>query len=90
MTWVPGLLLFAFQSYLEGFGWFRYNLWLASAIFLSCVLWIVLLTMMSLALSAWIKWRMAASGALFASFIIPASRYAYDQRAVPDTVEPNL
>ncbi len=73
ITWVPGLLLFAFQSYLEGFGWFSYNLWLASAIFLSCVLWIVLLTMMSLALSAWIKWRMAASGALFASFIIPGA-----------------
>lgn len=73
VTWVPGLLLFLFQSYLEGFGWFGFNLWIANAIFLSCVLWIVLLTMLSLALSAWIKWRMAASGAVFASFIIPAA-----------------
>ena len=73
ITWVPGLLLFAFQSYLEGFGWLRYNLWLANAIFFSCFLWIVLLTLMSLALSAWIKWRIAASGALFASFIIPTA-----------------
>ena len=73
ITWVPGLLLFAFQSYLEGFGWFRLNLWLANGIFLSCLLWIVLLTLLSLALSAWIKWRIAASGALFAAFIIPTA-----------------
>jgi ABC-2 type transport system permease protein len=73
ITWVPGLLLFAFQSYLEGFGWFRYNLWIANAIFFSCVLWIVLLTLVSLALSAWIKWRIAASGALFATFVIPTA-----------------
>src|SRR6476659_9861686 len=32
MTWVPQLLLFLFQSYLEGFAWFRANLWMASAI----------------------------------------------------------
>jgi len=73
ITWVPGLLLFVFHSYLEGFGWLRYNLWLANAIFFSCFLWIVLLTLLSLALSAWIKWRIAASGALFASFIVPAA-----------------
>ena len=30
ITWAPGLLLFLFQSYLEGFGWFSDNLWIAS------------------------------------------------------------
>src|SRR5918993_4056157 len=34
MTWVPQLFLFLFQSYLEGFAWFRSNLWIASAIFI--------------------------------------------------------
>jgi len=33
--------------------------------------WIVTLTLLVLALSAWIKWRVAASAALFAVFIIP-------------------
>jgi ABC-2 type transport system permease protein len=71
ITWVPGLLLFIFQSYLEGFGWLTANLWIANAVFVGSVLWIVLLTLFSLALSAWIKWRVAASGALFALLTIP-------------------
>src|SRR5262245_14512217 len=32
ITWIPQLLMFLFQSYLEGFTWFRTNLWIASAI----------------------------------------------------------
>jgi ABC-2 type transport system permease protein len=71
ITWVPGLLLFIFQSYLEGFGWLTANLWIANALFVGSVLWIVMLALFSLALSAWIKWRVAASGALFALLTIP-------------------
>jgi len=71
ITWVPGLLLFVFQSYLEGFGWLTENLWIANGLFVGSALWIVMLTLFSLALSAWIKWRVAASGALFALFTIP-------------------
>ena len=33
MTWVPGLMLFLFQSYLEGWSWFSQNISIASAIF---------------------------------------------------------
>src|SRR6266536_2847566 len=32
MTWVPGLILFLLQSYLEGWSWFTENIWIASAI----------------------------------------------------------
>src|SRR5882672_10686166 len=42
ITWIPQLLLFAFQGYLEGAGWFVQNLWIASAIFLASVVWILL------------------------------------------------
>lgn len=73
VTWAPGLLLFVFQSYLAGFTWMRDNLWIGTAILVGSLLWIVMLTLFSLALSAWIKWRVAASGALFAVFIIPAA-----------------
>ncbi len=73
MTWVPGLLLFLFQSYLSGFEWFSQNLYIARALFLASFVWIVVLTLSSLALSAWIKWRVAASGALFALFTIPTA-----------------
>jgi ABC-2 type transport system permease protein len=71
ITWIPGLLLFCFQCYLEGGGWLMENAWMAGAILLSSWAWILLLALLSLALSAWIKWRMAASAALFAIFIIP-------------------
>lgn len=71
ITWVPGLLLFFFQSYLEGGGWMIENLWIANAIFTLSMAWLLVLTLLSLAFSAWIKWRTAASAALFAIFIIP-------------------
>lgn len=70
-TWVPGLLLFLFQSYLEGGGWFWDNLWIASAIFTLGMGTLTLLSLLATAFSAWIKWRTAASAALFAVFIIP-------------------
>jgi ABC-type transport system involved in multi-copper enzyme maturation permease subunit len=72
ITWVPGLLLFLFQAYLEGFSWFTDNLWIANAIFLSNVTWILLLALLSQTVSAWVKWRMAASAALIGVYLIPA------------------
>src|SRR5688572_6619805 len=72
MTWVPQLLLFAFQSYLEGAGWFASNLSIAGAIFISSVVWIILLALLSLAISALVKWRVIASAALLGLFFIPS------------------
>lgn len=72
ITWAPGILLFLFQGYLEGFTWFANNLWLASAIFLSSLMWILILTLLSQTISAWVKWRMAASAALIGVYLIPS------------------
>lgn len=71
ITWVPGLFLFLFNSYLEGGGWMVENWWIANAIFTLSLSWLVVLSLLATAFSAWIKWRTAASGALFAIFIIP-------------------
>ncbi|MDQ1591927.1 MAG: type transport system permease protein [Pyrinomonadaceae bacterium] len=73
ITWIPGLLLFLLQAYLEGAGWLGQNLRLAGAIFLASLVWIVVLAVMSLAVSAWLKWRVVASGALLAIFFIPSA-----------------
>jgi ABC-2 type transport system permease protein len=73
ITWIPGLLLFILQAGLEGAGWFGNNLRLAGAIFLSAFVWIVVLSILSLAVSAWLKWRVVASGALLAIFFIPSA-----------------
>lgn len=72
MTWAPQLLLFFFQSYLEGARWFVDNLWIASAIFLGSFVWILLLALLSQAVSALVKWRVVASAALLGIFFIPS------------------
>ena len=72
ITWIPQLLLFLFQSYLEGFAWFRTNLWLASAIFIGSAVWILLLALISQTVSALVKWRVVASGAILGLFFIPS------------------
>ncbi len=70
ITWVPGTLLFLFQSYLEGAGWAARNLWIAVAVFIVSWAWIILLSLLSVTISAWVKWRLAASAALFGLFMI--------------------
>ena len=71
ITWVPGLLLFLFQSYLEGWTWFKENLYIATAIYFGSFVWILLLSLLSLAVSAWVKWRIVASAILLAIFFVP-------------------
>ncbi|HEX8985738.1 MAG TPA: ABC transporter permease subunit [Bryobacteraceae bacterium] len=72
ITWVPGLLLFAFKAYMAGFGWFRENWWMAVAIFAGSWVWIVTLCMIALAMSAWVKWRIAAGALIFGIFFVAA------------------
>ncbi len=71
ITWIPCTLLFLLQSYLEGGGWFSDNYWILYGILVVCLAWITMLTLLAMSFSAWVKWRTAASAALFAIFIIP-------------------
>lgn len=73
VTWIPGLLLFFFQAGLEGFEWTLANLWMIWAIFAGCAVWIVLLSLLALAVSALVKWRVLASGALLGLFFVPSA-----------------
>jgi ABC-type transport system involved in multi-copper enzyme maturation permease subunit len=72
MTWIPQLLLFLFQSYLEGASWFIDNLSIGAAIFFASLVWILLLALLSQSVSALVKWRVIASGALLGIFFIPS------------------
>src|SRR5215218_7935904 len=72
ITWIPQLLMFLFQSYLEGFAWFKDNISIAFAILISSLVWILLLALLSQAISALVKWRVVASGALLGLFLIPS------------------
>jgi ABC-2 type transport system permease protein len=73
MTWVPGLLLFGLQSYLEGGGWAQDNARIAWGFFLSSWVWIVILSLLALSLSAWVKWKPAAGALVFGVFFVAAA-----------------
>lgn len=73
ITWVPGLLLWGMQAGLDQQGWGMANLRLAAGTFVGSILWILLLSLLGLALSAWVKWKMAGSALLFGVFFITAA-----------------
>ena len=72
VTWVPCLLLFVYQCYASPQPWAMGHLSLAAGIFAGAAIWIVLLSMVGLAVSAWVKWRVIATGAIFAVVFVPA------------------
>jgi len=72
MTWVPGLLLFAYEAYLEGRLWSLSHTRIAAGLFFGAWIWIVWLTLLALALSAWVKWKPAAGALLFGVFFVAA------------------
>ncbi|HYO90042.1 MAG TPA: hypothetical protein VEQ40_00310, partial [Pyrinomonadaceae bacterium] len=53
--------------------WLWQNLHIAGAILVGSFVWIVLLALLSQAISALVKWRVAASAALLAIFFIPSA-----------------
>ena len=73
ITWVPGLLIFFFQASLGGLAWLWANLWMIWAIFFGFMVWIVLLSLLALAISSIVKWRVVASGALLGLFFVPSA-----------------
>ncbi|HEV2323948.1 MAG TPA: hypothetical protein VGS10_08350 [Terracidiphilus sp.] len=72
VTWVPALLLFAYQGYSCSTQWLGANLRIASGIMFGSLLWIVFLSILGLALSSWVKWRAVATGVIFAAVLVPA------------------
>jgi ABC-2 type transport system permease protein len=72
ITWVPGLILFSIQSSLAGFVWMKANLWMAGSIFLGSLIEILIYCLLALALSAWIKRKLAAGAALLGVFFFGA------------------
>ena len=72
VTWIPSLLLFAYQGYTSPQPWVGAHLRVAIGLLAGSVLWIVLLSILSLALSSWVKWRMVATGSIFAAVFVPA------------------
>jgi hypothetical protein len=48
------------------------NLRVAVGLLAGSIVWIVLLSILGLALSSWVKWRVVATGLIFAAVFVPA------------------
>jgi len=72
VTWVPSLLLFTLQAGLAKSDWIWSHMWMVVPIVLCSAIWILMLSLISLAVSAWVKLRIVATGVIFILFFIPA------------------
>src|SRR6266481_21618 len=69
-TWIPVLLLFLLHGEMQGHGWLWDNLWMGGAIILSGLIWIGVVMLISMALAVWVKWRIASTGLMLATFFV--------------------
>jgi ABC-2 type transport system permease protein len=72
ITWIPALLLFLMETGVAGWDWGRDNLWLAWGIFVGLAAWTLVLSLIALALSAWVKWKIAAGAMILGVFFAGA------------------
>ncbi len=70
VTWIPGLLLFALQVGLAGGWWFLANWTLGAGVVLGFLLWLLVLSLVAMASSAYVKWRVVAGAVSLAFFFI--------------------
>src|ERR1700758_1651859 len=66
ITWIPGVVLFLIQASFAGATWAWDNLWIAGSLILSSLILIAILSLLAMALSAWVKWRIVAGALLLA------------------------
>ncbi len=84
IMWIPGLVLFAVQASLAGAAWTWDHLWIAGSLVLACWIWIAILSLLAMALSAWVKWRIVA-GALLLAVLFFGAGFAQAVNAVMRT-----
>lgn len=84
ITWVPGIVLFAIQGTLAGPSWTWDHLWIAGSLIISSLIWIAILSLLAMALSAWVKWKIVA-GALLLAMLFFGAGFAQAINAVMRT-----
>jgi ABC-2 type transport system permease protein len=70
VTWIPGLILFGLQVGLAGYTWFRVNWTLGAGMVTGFLIWLVILSLVAMASSAYVKWRVVAAAVSLAFFFI--------------------
>jgi ABC-2 type transport system permease protein len=69
VTWIPGMALVLLQGYLEP-GWMAENWRIPFGLVAGAMVWILLISFLALALSAWVKWKPVAGALLFGTFFV--------------------
>ena len=72
VTWAPLLLLFAFQARMSTAPWLGAHWFIAGGVLVGCLIWIALLSLLALALSAWVRWRILATALVFGAIMVTA------------------
>jgi ABC-2 type transport system permease protein len=72
VTWIPGLILFALQVGMAGGWWFWANWALGAGVVVGFLLWLLILSLVALASSAYVKWRVVAGAVSLAFFFVLA------------------
>jgi ABC-type transport system involved in multi-copper enzyme maturation permease subunit len=72
VTMFPAFLLYFFQSHMSVLPWALAHSQIATGILLGCSLWVALISLLALAVASWVKWRVVATGMVFATVLVPA------------------
>jgi len=72
ITWVPGLILVLMQCGMAGWSWIRPNWSMAAGLLAGFVLWVLLVSMVALACSAYVRMRLIAGGLVLGFFFVLA------------------
>ena len=70
VTWIPGLCLFGLQVGLAGATWFRLNWTLGAGMLAGFFIWLLILSLVAMASSAYVRWRVVAAAVSLAFFFI--------------------
>jgi ABC-2 type transport system permease protein len=70
VTWIPGLVLFLLQVGMAGGWWFWENWTLGAGVVVGFLAWLLVLSLVAMASSAYVKWRMVAAAVSLAFFFV--------------------
>jgi ABC-2 type transport system permease protein len=72
ITWLPGILLFVLQTSMTEWSWASDNVRILVGLIIGSWIWILTTSLISLAISAWVKWRTIATSALLGIYFVAA------------------
>ena len=72
VTWVPGVVLFTLQSGMAGWSWFMANWTLGVGMVFGFLLWVLLVGLVAMASSAYVRWRIVAGAVVLGVFFVLA------------------